>query len=336
MLEMTIPYGELEGISELFKEIPVVHVWTSGSPDGMGVVRVLLRSHDTEALSDIVVRRFGSRERFRLVLFPVEGTLPRAEDPEDLAAAKEAAEESEESRSRRISRVELHQDLEEAGRLTSVYIVMVILSTVVAAIGLIRGDLAIVIGAMVIAPLLGPNVALSLGCTLGDIELVKRSLKALAVGVGTAAILSMVLGGIVSFDPSSPALTARTQPGVGDVILALSAGAAGCLAFTSGVPAAVVGVMVAVALLPPLVVAGLFAGAGHTAPALGALILLLINMACINLAASATFFLQKVNPRTWWEADRAKKATRLAVIIWFALLLVLLALVLLGGVGGAV
>jgi uncharacterized membrane protein len=87
--------------------------------------------------------------------------------------------------------------------------------------------------------------------------------------------------------------------------------------------------MVAVALLPPLVVASLLTGAGYPTPALGALILLLTNVACINLAAVATFLIRKVRPRTWWEADRAKKATRLAVTAWIILLAVLAGLMIL-------
>ncbi|MGD8816423.1 MAG: DUF389 domain-containing protein, partial [Acidobacteriota bacterium] len=90
--------------------------------------------------------------------------------------------------------------------------------------------------------------------------------------------------------------------------------------------------MVAVALLPPLVVAGMLAGAGHYRVAAGAVVLLLTNVTCINLAAIATFLMQKIRPRTWWEEDRAKRATRLAVVTWVVLLAVLLALILLGQV----
>jgi len=85
--------------------------------------------------------------------------------------------------------------------------------------------------------------------------------------------------------------------------------------------------MVAVALLPPLVAAGLFAGSGHAFHALEAMALLTTNITCVNLAAIATFFFQKVRPRTWWEADRAAKATRIAVAIWLLLLAVLIAVI---------
>jgi uncharacterized membrane protein len=155
----------------------------------------------------------------------------------------------------------------------------------------------------------------------------------MGVGAAIAAGLSLLMGLALNIDPGVPEIAARTHAGFGDVILALAAGGAGSLAFTSGVPAVVVGVMVSVALLPPLVSAGLLAGGGHESAAFGALILLLTNVTCINLAAVATFLIQKVRPRTWWEADRAGRATRRAVATWIVMLAILLTLMLLGHIG---
>jgi uncharacterized hydrophobic protein (TIGR00341 family) len=181
---------------------------------------------------------------------------------------------------------------------------------------------------MVIAPLLGPNVALSLASTLGDPALARRSLHAIGVGVGTALILSLLLGYGVPVDPQVPELMSRARVDFADVALAAAAGSAGCLAYTSGLPTAIVGVMVAVALLPPLVATGLLAGAGYPSLALGALMLLITNVTCVNLAGVVTFLAQKVRPRTWWDSERAKKATRLAITSWLAMLAVLLFVIL--------
>ncbi len=327
LLEVTLPYRELDGVTGLLEGVRTVQVWTSGVPDGPGQARVLLDAHDAESLSDALVKRFGTRDDFRIVLLPVEATLPAVEEP--LAEAADAAAREEPPVGSRISREELHEDLREASRTTRVFVVMVVLSTVVAAVGLLRGDVAIIIGAMVIAPLLGPNVALSLGCTLGDLALVRRSLRATGTGVVTAGALSVLIGLVAEVDPGAAEIASRTQAGATDVVLALAAGAAGSLAFTSGVPAVVVGVMVAVALLPPIVTAGLLTGAGHGGAAVGALVLALVNTTCINLAAIATFLVQKVGPRSFWESHRATKATRRAVTIWVLLLAVLAAIMVL-------
>jgi len=320
LLETTLPLADLDRIPQLLRDARVIQIWTTASPPDHGLLRVLINAQDVEGLSDLLMQHFGAQPDFRLMLLPVEATLPSVADSADKSpAASEAPTLS------RISREEMYEDLANATRLTPVFAAMVTMSAVVAAVGLLRGDVAIIIGAMVIAPLLGPNIALSLATALGDVDLAKRSLRIIAVGVGITAALSLLLGVIFRVDPTVSEIASRTQPGPGDLALALAAGVAGSLAFTTGVPAVVVGVMVAVALLPPLVVAGLLAGGGHAGPAVGALLLTLINVTCINLAAVATFFAQKVRPRTWWETDRARRSTRLAATIW-VLLLALLAM----------
>lgn len=326
LIEITASGAGAAELETLLDEHQIVDVWASDAEAGPGLARIVVDAGYAEAVTDALVDRFGAEHGFRLTVTSLEATLPKVEEAE-----KEDDEEKQEeaSNSRRISREELYEDLAHSSRLTATYMVMVTLSALVAAVGLIRGDVAIIIGAMVIAPLLGPNIALSLASTLGDLDLARRSLKTAWVGAAIAAAISVLAGMILEIDPSAPELAARTQADLGDIVLALSAGAAGTLAFTSGVPAVVVGVMVAVALLPPLVVAGLLAGAGHATLATGALLLLVTNITCVNLASVATFLLQKVRPRSWWEEDRAKKATRVAVATWVLMLMVLVALILL-------
>jgi uncharacterized hydrophobic protein (TIGR00341 family) len=203
------------------------------------------------------------------------------------------------------------------------------LSAVVAAIGLLRDDLVVLIGAMVIAPLLSPNVTLALATTLGDFAMAKGALKAKGVSVAIAAVLALLIGFVLGVDPQVKAVASRTHVGPADLALALAAGTAGTLAFTSGLPGAIIGVMVAVALLPPLVAAGLLLGAGHPDLALGALLLLSVNVICVNLAGVVTFLVQGVRPRVWWKAERAKKAAKRALLLWAALLAVLVGVILL-------
>jgi uncharacterized membrane protein len=115
----------------------------------------------------------------------------------------------------------------------------------------------------------------------------------------------------------------------GYIAVALASGCAGALAFTTGVSAALVGVMVAVALLPPLVTFGLLLGGGEPELAMGALSLFMVNLICVNLAGVTTFLVQGIHPATWWEKNRAAKATRIAIGLWVALLAALVGLILL-------
>ena len=108
--------------------------------------------------------------------------------------------------SERISREELYEDLSGYARITRIHLYMVVLSTIVAATGIARDSPTILIGAMVIAPLLGPNVALALATTLGDTGLARRAIRTTALGLGLAILVafSLVLEVIVTCAPFGP------------------------------------------------------------------------------------------------------------------------------------
>jgi uncharacterized membrane protein len=115
-------------------------------------------------------------------------------------------------------------------------------------------------------------------------------------------------------------LEVRSVTSYSDIILAIVSGAAGIISFTLGVPTSLIGVMVALSLLPPLIACGLFLGNGLFAQALGAGLLFLVNVICLNLAGVVTFLIQGVRPLSWYEKERARKATLRAAVIWTVLL----------------
>ena len=141
--------------------------------------------------------------------------------------------------------------------------------------------------------------------------------------MATALVIAVLAGVLLPVDPTVSEIAGRTDVSLGDIVLALAAGAAGTLAFTQGLSAAVIGVMVAVALLPPIVAAGLLVGAGEMALSYGAFLLAAVNVTCVNLAGVVTFLAQRVRPRTWWEAERATRAAKVAVASWIGMLLLL-------------
>ena len=331
LLEFVVRPDRVEDITALLEDKNIHHMWVTESNDSSAAVRILLDAEAVEEITDLLADRMGRDEDHRMVLVAVEATVPRIEEPPEEEAEEESAEEKE-KRALRISREELYEDLKSGTRLTPSYAAMVALSTVVAAVGLVSGDVAIIIGAMVIAPLLGPTMALAFANTLGDTALTKGALKTMAVAFAIAAAISIALGVVLDVDPAAPEIASRIGAGFGNIALALAAGAAGSLAFTTGVPAALVGVMVAVALLPPLTAAGLLAGDGHLQQSLGALLLLVTNVASISIAAMATFAIQRVRPRTWWEAEQATKARRTAIIAWAITLAILAAIIAFGQV----
>lgn len=281
------------------------------------LMRVLLDAEQSEAVLDALEKQYSGEEGWRVVVLPVEATVPRA-DPEPAPPPEQTR--VEEVPPQRIGREELYEDIKDAARCSWVYMAMVVLSTIVAAVGLYYDSVALIIGAMVIAPLLGPNVAVSLGTTLGDLSLLRRALVTVATGVVATMVLSAVIGALIHVDPTTPEVVSRTAVGAGDVAVALASGCAGALAFTTGVSAAVIGVMVAVAILPPLVAFGLLLGGGQMALAIGALSFFLMNLICVNLAGVTTFLAQGIRPATWWEKNQAAKATCIAIGLWAVLL----------------
>lgn len=326
LIEIVLPEKEGAELRELLKEHELLDHRQIRLLDEEVLVRILLDAAQLEAVLDLLAHRYTDQEDKRVVILSVEATLPRAE-PEPAAAPEQA--EPEEKSPERIAREELYEDIKDAAHCSRVYLTMVALSAIVAAIGLYYNSVAIIIGAMVIAPLLGPNMAMALATTLGDLPLLWRAVKTSLAGLGTAMLLSVVLGVLLQVDPTTPELASRNAVAPGDVAVALASGAAGALAFTTGASATLIGVMVAVALLPPLVTFGLLLGGGHLDLAGGALSLLVMNLICVNLAGVTTFLIQGIRPTSWWEKERAATASRIAVALWGVLLVALIGLILL-------
>ncbi len=326
LIEMVLTEQEGKEALDLLKEHKMLEHRQIRLPDGEVLVRILLDAEQSEAVLDLLGERYASKAGNRLVIMAVEATLPRNE-PEPANAPAQVV--PEEKSPERISREEMYEDIKDAAECSRVYLAMVVLSTIVAVVGLYYNSVAIIIGAMVIAPLLGPNMALSLGTTLGDLPLLRRAILTALAGFATAIALSAIIGVLLQVNPALPEVASRNGVGPGDIVVALASGCAGALAFTTGVSTALIGVMVAVALLPPLVTFGLLLGGGHLILAMGALSLFLVNLICVNLAGVTTFLVQGIYPATWWEQDQAEKATHTALKLWLAMLAVLVGLILL-------
>lgn len=329
LIEMVLQEKDSAEIRELLKAQQVLEHRQVRLLDGEMLVRILLDAKQSEAVLDLLGERYAGKNGNRVLILAVEATLPRDETETEPEPVPEQAQEPEPPSPERISREELYEDIKDAARYSWVYLAMVGLSTVVAAVGLYYNSVAIIIGAMVIAPLLGPNMAMALATTLGDLALLRRALLTALAGIAMTMVLSVIIGMLLQVDPATPEITSRNGVGLGDMAVALASGTAGALAFTTGVSATLIGVMVAVALLPPLVAFGLLLGGGHGALAMGALSLFMMNLVCVNLAGVTTFLVQGIRPATWWEKNQAGKATRIAILLWVTLLAGLIGMILL-------
>ncbi|MEM7569583.1 MAG: TIGR00341 family protein [Pseudomonadota bacterium] len=284
-------------------------------------IQALVRQEAGQSLVDAVQKTLQSTNDWRLFAIPVEATLPKVKDepkkPEP--PASKSAEKTKRQRSN-VIREEVFEDVAANGKLTSTYLVLTALSAVVAALGLNMDSVAVVIGAMVIAPLLGPQLALSFSIALGARDTAISAVVTAAIGSVLAIALAFAMGHVVEVDLTSQELISRTNVNIEGLVLALASGAAAALSLLTGLSTTLVGVMVAVALLPPATVGGLMLAAGQPQAAFGALMLLLANVICVNLSAQIVFLSRGVGPRSTLKQEVARRSGWYTIVFWALLL----------------
>ena len=278
-------------------------------------IDILLEEERVEALIDDFKQKFPHLEDWQISVSSVEIKSTSIEP----TSFKPLEVEQDNFRRKQ----EIYHQISQSIRLDRTEISLVILATAIAAIGLIQNSEVVIIGAMVIAPLLKPNMALGVATTFGDLSLAIKTIKVGSIEILISLLLSILLGILVPVNLEMKEIAVRTSVDFSDVILAFASGVAGAISLTVGEQKAVVGVMVSVALLPPLVVLGMLIGSLLWESAIETAVLVSTNIVCLNLAAIATFWVRDVRPQQWWQKFQASKITGIAIVFW-SLFLVLL------------
>jgi uncharacterized hydrophobic protein (TIGR00271 family) len=177
------------------------------------------------------------------------------------------------------------------------YSVMLALSVTIAAVGLMANSAAVVIGAMLVAPLMTPIMAFATACSLGLPQRMARAAFMVTVSVIGSVLLAALLAAILpEFDLASEIL-ARTRPDVRDLVVAIAAGAAGAYALArEDLSTSLPGVAVAVALVPPLATVGILMQRGEWDLAWGAGLLFMTNLVAIVVVSMLVLFATGVVP----------------------------------------
>lgn len=203
--------------------------------------------------------------------------------------------------------------------------VMLLLSVAIATFGILQDSTAVVIGAMLIAPLMTPIIGTAAGAVNGWPMRVTASLGTIAAGVGASIGLAFVIGAwaphLIPLAVNSQ-VTSRVSPNIIDMGIALAAGAAGAFAnVNKRVSASIAGVAIAVALVPPLGVVGLTLHAGMYGDSFGAFLLFLTNLVSIILAAMVVFALTGFAPVSKMR-ENAIEIKRVAITVSIAAVLI--------------
>lgn len=172
----------------------------------------------------------------------------------------------------------------EANALPSkMYFVMNMLSAIIASYGLVANSAAVVIGAMLVAMMLGPITGIALAIIDHRMPLLRKSLFTVLAGISLVVLIGFVVGWLHSGQPLTAEILSRTQPTSMDLMIALAGGTAGAYAMVSPhLSVAVVGVAVATALVPPLAASGILLAHGEMQLGLGALLLAITNIIAIQ------------------------------------------------------
>ena len=218
----------------------------------------------------------------------------------------------------REHRVTLVDRLQENSKFNFDFVALISLSTLIAALGLARDSGAVVIGAMLVAPLMTPLVGMGFALVQGNVKLIRNALKSVILGFTVALAIGAILGALLMlFSPGyaiSAEMRARGLPNILDLVIALASGVAG--AYAMGRPnliSALPGVAIAAALVPPIATSGLALTMGDLKLSGGASLLFFTNIVAIVLGTAFTFWAVGISTRVGSDGKPQQVWTR----YWF-------------------
>lgn len=307
-----MPTGKREAVLDALDDEGIDYVVTDET-SGREYTAVVHFPIPTEGVEDALdaLRSAGLSEDAYTVVLSAETVVSRHFDE-----LKERYAEEEENGDQ-IAREELEARAEELAPSRRTYVVMTLVSTIIATAGLLLDSPATVVGSMVIAPLLGPAMSASVGTVLDDDELFRRGVRLQLLGVALAVVGAAAFAFLVKTTNVVPPgldvlslaeVSERLRPDFLSLVVALGAGVAGVFSLMTGVSAALVGVAIAVALIPPAASVGIGIAWGVPTLAVGSGVLVMVNVLSINLAALVVLWYSGYRPERFFEVGQARSA----------------------------
>ncbi|WJE16715.1 TIGR00341 family protein [Halobacillus sp. ACCC02827] len=330
LIEAYIPDRHFQKVDQKLKEYTHRSYWVSDEPEERKLIRMLTDTNEVESILNYLESISNVIDGFETMLFPVQTYISRQTVEEDADRENEGTKEEEKRLLLRASRQELMDSVEKSSKITLNYTLLIILSAIVATVGFLKDSEAVVIGAMVIAPMIGPVIAVAFSSILGDYKRLLISGLTSLYGVAIVLVISVAFGYFTDMGMHNAQYLERTKVEILDIFLGVASGAAGALAFLNRLSGNLVGVMVAVALLPPSVAMGMSLGDGAFQAAYGAFLLVAVNIMSILLAAVLIFSISGIRPVRWSEVKRAN-VSRLLSIVFVSMIVFFLAVVILVG-----
>ncbi|MFD1563160.1 TIGR00341 family protein [Haloarchaeobius amylolyticus] len=318
LVQLTVPTGKRQAILETLDKRKIDYVVTDekSSREYTAVVYFPLPDAAVEPVLD-EIQETGIDEDAYTVVVDAETVVSRR-----FQALREEYEDGDVG-SDRISRQELQAEADDLTPSLPVYVVMTIISAVVATAGLLLDSPAVVVGSMVIAPLIGPALGASVGTVVDDEELFTESVTYQIIGVvvaiAAAAIFAVLVRSMNIVPPdlvlsSVGEISERLAPDLLSLVIALGAGIAGVVSIATGTSVALVGVMIAAALIPPAGVAGITLAWGQPTAAIGATVLVLVNLLSVDLAGLLTLWYVGYRPENLFALGETEQRVRRRIV----------------------
>ncbi len=223
----------------------------------------------------------------------------------------------------REDQMETYRGVHRGARPDVDFFVMIGLATLLATFGLLLDSAAVIIGAMLVAPLFTPLIALCLAIAQGNIRLLRLAVESLLKGIALAIGLGAVITAISPPGEPTTEIIARIRPGFLDLFVALASGAAGAYAVArKDVATSLPGVAIAAALVPPLSVVGIGLTMGDLGVAGGASLLFAANLIAIALAGAVTFLLLGFRPDPRGDRSTHLRRSLLTTILLFLIIVI--------------
>lgn len=220
---------------------------------------------------------------------------------------------------------EIYQDVYANRQFNATYFLMMVMACLIALLGLLENSPAVIIGAMLISPLMGPILSCGLALTAADWVLGKKALRNLSLSILETILIAALATWLSPLKAVTPEILARTNPNLMDLLIALFSGIAGTLALCSsqGGLTIIPGVAIAVAVMPPLATAGYGVSTGQWEIARGAFLLFFTNLMAIMISANAVFLLVGFRPQRQPHPGGHRLIFRYRIVFAWLILLVL-------------
>ncbi len=327
-IEFTIYPNQSEEIEAIIREHEVHFVKTSGETYGAGCLHyvVFAPSQMANSIIDKLTHKIDTKQRIHVIThYKTESGISEFLKRLAIRYTKQLTENGKGSKpSSPIEGLISKTDSFHAKRRD--IFAMILVATTIAFVGLISNNVAIIIGAMLISPLMSPIASISLNSVLGRKRQIDQSLIFSIEMISASVLVAAALTFLASFFmPLSitPEIELRTQVSPILIVVAVMLGIAGGLAMLTSIPEIIVGVAIAVALVPPSTVIGIGLGLGLLDIAFDAFLVLISNIIGMIIGFKIIFLLKGISPRKYYEKKRAKEMTRINILVLAGLALAL-------------